>query len=33
MAPAPFVNILICFRDTAQFGTEALGNNLHPGYF
>ena len=36
MAPAPFVKILIAFRDTAQFGTdgmEALGNIFLPDIF
>ena len=36
MASAPFVDILIAFRDTAQFGTggtEALGNIFFPDIF
>ena len=33
MTPAPFVNILICFPDTAQFGTEALRNIFFPDIF
>lgn len=33
MAPAPFVNILICFPGHRAVGTEALGKIFFPDIF